>query len=151
MLNRRYGRVRCSDDQPSLHIHVGRHGRKNISHETGGEDGRHTRQAGPATVQEIYPEQSQAYINVRRAEEGSLRYPASRTAVLEKSYEQFGRMGFLGKSLRLVCSKKTFGGEQLTMVWNVENLKISHVDPNLLTALLRQLSKRYVKRSDLTV
>ena len=40
-------------------------------------------------------------------------------------------------------ANKTVNGEQLTIVWNVEDIKISHIEANLVTDIISEVNKKY--------
>jgi hypothetical protein len=42
-------------------------------------------------------------------------------------------------------------GKQCTILWHVDDLKISHVDPEVVEDILRMLNERYGKQSPLVV
>jgi hypothetical protein len=46
---------------------------------------------------------------------------------------------------------KTINGKQCTILWHVDNLKISHVDSNLVTEVIQQLKDALGKEAPLTV
>ena len=48
-------------------------------------------------------------------------------------------------------ANKTVGGKQITVVWHVDDLKISHKNGYTVSALINKLSKRYGKEADLTI
>jgi hypothetical protein len=48
-------------------------------------------------------------------------------------------------------ANKTINGKQCTILWHVDNLKISHVDEAVVTKILERLNERYGKISPLVV
>ena len=42
-------------------------------------------------------------------------------------------------------ANKTVNGKQMTVMWHVDDLKISHKNEDTVDALIRKLSKRYGK------
>ena len=48
-------------------------------------------------------------------------------------------------------TKNTVDGNQMTVVWHVDNLKISHGNGDTVDALINKLSERYGKEADLTI
>ena len=48
-------------------------------------------------------------------------------------------------------ANKIIEGKQCTILWHVDDIKISHLDPNVVTAIIEQLKKEYGKYADLTV
>ena len=49
------------------------------------------------------------------------------------------------------CMNKMVNGKQLSIIWHVDDLKISHVDPSVVTELLNEINNEYGKISPLTV
>ena len=47
-------------------------------------------------------------------------------------------------------ANKTVDGNQMTAVWNVDDLNISHKNEDTVDALINKLSERYGKEADLT-
>ena len=48
-------------------------------------------------------------------------------------------------------ANKMVNGKQLTIVWHVDNLKISHVDPNVVTDVINKLSDRFGKEAPMNI
>ena len=48
-------------------------------------------------------------------------------------------------------ANKKFNRKQMTVVWHVDDLKISHGNGDTMDALIRKLSKQYGKEADLTI
>ena len=48
-------------------------------------------------------------------------------------------------------ANRTVKGKQLTVVWHVNNLKISHVESDIFKEMISQLSKLYGKEAELTI
>ena len=42
-------------------------------------------------------------------------------------------------------------GSQATIIWHVDDLKISHKDPKVVTRIINKLKKKYAKVNPLTV
>ena len=42
-------------------------------------------------------------------------------------------------------ANKTINGQQLTVVWHVDDIKISHVDKNVVRTMILKLNNRYRK------
>ena len=64
--------------------------------------------------------------------------------------------GFEGNPYDWCVANKTVNGKQLTIVWHVDNLKISHIDSKAVTSIITDLNKKYGykacgKQSPLTV
>ena len=45
---------------------------------------------------------------------------------------------------------KTINGKQCTILWHVDNLKISHVDLNVVTEFLKDINDGYGKEAPIT-
>ena len=48
------------------------------------------------------------------------------------------------------CANKIIDGNQCTIVWHIDDLKISHVDPNVVTAVIADIQKEYGKTDTVT-
>ena len=48
-------------------------------------------------------------------------------------------------------ANKTVNGKQITIVWHVDDLKISHVDKDVVTEYITKLQERYRKEAPLTI
>ena len=53
------------------------------------------------------------------------------------------KLGFVRNSYDWCVVNKTINGKQCTIVWFVNDLMISHVDPEVVTEIINGLSKRY--------
>ena len=58
--------------------------------------------------------------------------------------------GFELNTYEWCCANKIIDGKQCTIVWNVDDLKISHVDPNVVTAVIADIQKEYDKNDTVT-
>ena len=47
--------------------------------------------------------------------------------------------------------KKIDYGKQCTIIWNVDNIKISHVDSNIVSSVLAYIDTEYGKISKMTI
>jgi hypothetical protein len=66
--------------------------------------------------------------------------------------------GFLIKELGFVLNKydrcvanKMIKGKQCTIIWHVDDLKISHVDPDVIEEIIKKISDKYGKEDPVTV
>jgi hypothetical protein len=50
-----------------------------------------------------------------------------------------------------VVANKVVNSEQCTILWHVDNLKISHVDPQVVTDVISQLNGEFGKEAPLTI
>ena len=48
------------------------------------------------------------------------------------------------------CANKIIYGKQCNIVWHVDDLKISHVDPDFVTAVISDIQKEYVNTDTVT-
>ena len=60
-------------------------------------------------------------------------------------------LGFTLNKYDRCVANKIINGKQCTVVWHVDDLKISHVDPLVLEQIISKLSDRYGKEAPLTV
>ena len=61
------------------------------------------------------------------------------------------KLGFKMNTYDWCCMNKMVNGKQLTILWHVDNLKISHVDPSVVMQLLNEINNEYGKILPLTV
>ncbi len=50
-----------------------------------------------------------------------------------------------------MCSKQADRGKQCTIVWHVEDLKISHEDSKVIDSIIESLNEEYGKVDEMTV
>ena len=48
-------------------------------------------------------------------------------------------------------ANKSINGQQCTIIWHVGDLKISHMDPEVVTSMVNQLETAFAKEAQLTV
>jgi Reverse transcriptase (RNA-dependent DNA polymerase) len=60
-------------------------------------------------------------------------------------------MGFKINPYDWCVANKTIDGNQCTVLWHVDDLKISHVDPNVVTSVIKQLEAEFGKEAPLTI
>jgi hypothetical protein len=60
-------------------------------------------------------------------------------------------MGFEVNPYDWCDANKTINGKQCTILWYVDNLKISHVDPKVVTSVIKQLEAEFGKEAPLTI
>jgi hypothetical protein len=60
------------------------------------------------------------------------------------------KMGFEVNPYDWCCMNKMTNGKQCTILWHVDDIKISHVDPTVVTSILKQINDEYGKVSPLT-
>jgi hypothetical protein len=64
---------------------------------------------------------------------------------------QLAEWGFKVNPYDWCAANKMINGKQCTVVWHVDNLKISHVDPDVVSGIIELLSKEFGKEAPLTV
>lgn len=52
-------------------------------------------------------------------------------------------MGFKPNSYDLCVVNKKIGGQQCTISWHVDDMKILHQDSNIITSVLKSLNNKY--------
>jgi hypothetical protein len=57
-------------------------------------------------------------------------------------------MGFELNRYDCCVANKTVGGKQMTIVWHVDDLKVSHFDPRVVTRMADWLKKKYERLFD---
>jgi hypothetical protein len=86
------------------------------------------------------------YVKLKKAQYGTLQaamfFWKDLTGILEK-------WGFKINPYDWCITNKMIDGKQYTIVWHVEGLKISHVDPEAIEGVLDQLNERYGKKKPL--
>ena len=60
-------------------------------------------------------------------------------------------MGFKRNPYDWCVMNKTIDGKQCTIIWHVDDLMISHVDPDVVSNVIKDLSDKYGKTAPLTV
>jgi hypothetical protein len=57
------------------------------------------------------------------------------------------QIGFVINEYDMCTANKIINGKQCTIVWHVDDLKISHVDPDVVTSIIKQLESKYGEMS----
>jgi hypothetical protein len=60
-------------------------------------------------------------------------------------------MGFEINPYDWCLVNKTIDGNQCTILWHVDNLKISHADPEVVTSVIKLLKAKFGKEAPLTI
>jgi hypothetical protein len=61
------------------------------------------------------------------------------------------KMGFTFNPYDRCCMNKQIDGSQCTILWHVDDIKVSHVDPTAVTTVLALINEEYGKETPLTV
>ena len=88
------------------------------------------------------------HVELRKALYGTLR-----AALLfwRKLTEKLKEWGFEINPYDWCVANKTVNGKQCTILWHVDDLKISHVDPQVVTDVISQLDGKFGKEAPLTI
>ena len=81
---------------------------------------------------------------------GPIRNIASGTSILEITIRDTTGVGFHTKSIRKMCSQKNIEGKQCTIIWHVDDLKISHTNKDVVENILKKLNDKFGQESPLT-
>jgi hypothetical protein len=88
------------------------------------------------------------YVELKKALYGTLK-----AALLfwRRLSNQLGEWGFKVNPYDWCVANKEINGSQCTIVWHVDDLKISHVDPAVVSDIISLLSSEFGKESPLTI
>ena len=82
------------------------------------------------------------YVRLRKALYGTIQAALLFWKNLSKTLKSWG---FKINPYDWCVANKTVKGKQLTIVWYVDDLKISHVDSRIVSGIIRKLNKKYGK------
>ena len=88
------------------------------------------------------------YVELRKALYGTLRAALLFWRMLTNKLKEWG---FVINPYDWCVANKTVNGKQCTILWHVDDLKILHVDPQVVTDVISQLSDEFGKEAPLTV
>ena len=88
------------------------------------------------------------YVQLKKALYGTLR-----AALLfwQRLTSKLVKWGFVVNNYDWCVANKTVNGKQCTILWHVDDLKISYVDPAVVTQVISQLEKEFGKEAPLTI
>lgn len=88
------------------------------------------------------------YVELRKALYGTLR-----AAILfwQQLSEKLKEWDFTINPYDWCVANKNINGKQCTILWHVDDLKISHVDPAVVTEIIELLKEEYGKESELSI
>ena len=80
-------------------------------------------------------------------------YGTLRAALLfwRRLTDQLKSWGFILNRYDQCVANKMIDGKQCTILWHVDDLKISHVDPQVVTNIINDIKKEFGKEDPLTV
>ena len=81
--------------------------------------------------------------HLRCGNESHLRNATVSIMVLQKWRKSLEDDGFVINPYNLCVANKVVNGKQLTVVWHVDDAKISHVDPDVVTEFIQWTDKQY--------
>ena len=73
------------------------------------------------------------------------------SVVLALPFLEIGRLGIHHYPLRLVCPNKLIQGSQCTIIWHIDDLKISHTDSTAVDEVIDLLCNEFRQEGPLTV
>lgn len=88
------------------------------------------------------------YVELLKALYGTMRAALLFWKLLTSKLEGWG---FVINPYDWCVANKTINGEQCTIVWHVDDLKISHVDPAVVTGVIELLQGEFAKEAPLTI
>ena len=88
------------------------------------------------------------YAQLRKALYGTLRAALLFWQLLSKKLVEWG---FTINPYDWCVANKTINGNQCTICWHVDDLKISHVSTNVVTSVIEQLDESFRKEAPLTI
>jgi len=87
------------------------------------------------------------YVKLRKALYGTLQAALLFRKLLSNTLKEWG---FKIKDYDQCVANKTINGKQFTVIWHVDDLKISHIDKNVIQDIRRLLNEKFWKESPLT-
>ena len=88
------------------------------------------------------------YVELRKALYGTLK-----AALLfwKKLTGQLKKWGFVTNPYDWCVANKDINGSQCTILWHVDDLKISHADPDVVTSIIDMIAQEFGKEAPLTI
>ena len=87
------------------------------------------------------------YIKLRKALYGTLQAALLFWELLSNTLKEWG---FKVNDYDQCVANKTINGRQCTIIWHVDDLKISHVNKEVIEDIIKMLNKKFGKESPLT-
>ena len=88
------------------------------------------------------------YVELRKALYGTMRAALLFWKLLTSKLEAWG---FKINPYDWCVANKTINGQQCTIIWHVDDLKISHAEPDVVTSVIKLLESEFAKEAPLTV
>lgn len=88
------------------------------------------------------------YAKLRKALYGTLKVALLFWKLLSKTLQQWG---FIVNPYDSCVVNKQINGSQCTILWHVDDLKISHREPNVVTSVIKRLNDEFGDKAPLTV
>ena len=88
------------------------------------------------------------YVKLNKALYGTLKAALLFWKLLTKNLKKWG---FVTNPYDWCVANKMINGKQCTILWHVDDLKISHVDPNVVTDVIKDIEKVFGKEDPLTI
>jgi len=87
------------------------------------------------------------YIKLRKALYGTLQEALLFWKLLSNTFKEWG---FKINEYDQCVANKIINGKQCTIIWHVDDLKISHIDKNVVEDIIRLLNEKFGRESLLT-
>ena len=87
------------------------------------------------------------YVKLKKAIYGTLQVASLLWKLLSNTLKEWG---FKLNEYDQSVANKTINGKQCTIIWHVDDLKISHVDKKVVEYIIKQLNEKFGKESPLT-
>ena len=88
------------------------------------------------------------YVELKKALYGAMRAALLFWKLLTSKLEEWG---FVINPYDWCVANKDINGQQCTIIWHVDDLKILHVDPNVVTDIIKQLEGEFAKEAPLSI
>jgi len=85
-----------------------------------------------------------------KIEKSIVRYTTGRASLLAIVVKHTNGVGIHDQSIRQCVANKQINGKQCTIIWCIDDLKISHVEEKVIEDIIRHLNERFGKESPLT-
>jgi hypothetical protein len=76
---------------------------------------------------------------------------AGKSPVLERLDKNLKKWDFKSNPYDWSVANKMIDGKQCTVLWHVDDIKVSHEDPKVVTPVLKLFEERYGKEAPLTI
>ena len=122
-----------------------------FTYQDGGGNGDSTGVNWPGLLQglHIYIQPQNMYL--WRIQEGCIRHSRGIATILDKTLQEPRRNGLPEELIWLVCYEQIVKGKQQTILFHVDDLKMSHVDSDIFSSVLSDIDAEYGKILKMTI